>query len=65
MPDAELENILGRARAKHGMFEGDLKEGELEIGQVSSMIKEIIPASEVVHGVWEEFKSIAQSPFKF
>jgi len=61
----ELENILGRARAKQGMFEGDLNEGELEIGQVSSIIKEIRPAGDVVTGVWEEFKSTAKEPFKF
>ena len=62
---AELETLLGRARAKHGMFEGNLQEGELEIGQVSSMIKEIIPAGDVVREVWEEFKETASAPFKF
>jgi enoyl-[acyl-carrier protein] reductase II len=62
---AELESILGRARAKHGMFEGDLNEGELEIGQVSSILREIIPASDVVREVWEEFKHTASAPFTF
>lgn len=51
----ELQQILGRARAKKGMFEGDMKEGELEIGQVSAMINEIKPAAEIVKEIWEEF----------
>lgn len=53
----ELKTILGRARAKRGMFEGDMDEGELEIGQVSSVIKEIKPAAEIVQEVWNEFIS--------
>ncbi len=60
----ELKNILGRARAKHGMFEGDLEEGELEIGQVSAQVHEIKPAAEIVKNIWEEFlatkKSVAE-----
>ncbi len=57
----ELTELLGRARAKKGMFEGDLNEGELEIGQVSAMIKEIKPAAEIVDEIYEEFRStIAQ-----
>ncbi|HYD20754.1 MAG TPA: nitronate monooxygenase [Flavipsychrobacter sp.] len=59
----DLNNLLGRARAKKGMFEGDLNEGELEIGQVSSIIKELKPATEVVKEVWEEFKLVAAAPF--
>lgn len=51
----ELAILLGRARAKRGMFEGDLDEGELEIGQVSAQIKEIKPAAEVVEEIWAEF----------
>lgn len=51
----ELKQILGRARAKKGMFEGDLDEGELEIGQVSALVKEIKPAAEIVQEIWEEF----------
>jgi enoyl-[acyl-carrier protein] reductase II len=50
-----LKNILGRGRAKKGMFEGNLDEGELEIGQVSALINQILPAAEVVKEVWEEF----------
>ncbi|RYE23623.1 MAG: nitronate monooxygenase [Sphingobacteriales bacterium] len=60
-----LQDILGRARAKRGMFEGDLNEGELEIGQVSSIIKEIKPAGEVVAEVWDEFQKTAANPFSF
>ncbi len=51
----ELKNILGRARAKRGMFEGELKEGELEIGQVSANIREIKPAGEIVKDIWNEY----------
>lgn len=51
----ELQHLLGRARAKRGMFEGDLEEGELEIGQISGLIREIKPAAEIVQEVWEEF----------
>ncbi len=65
VPNSELENLLGHARAKKGMFEGDLDEGELEIGQVSSIIKEIIPAGEVVSAVWNEFVKTSQDPFAF
>jgi len=61
----ELEQLLGRARAKKGMFEGDLDEGELEIGQVSSVIKDIKPAADVVAEVWGEFKRTAEAPFRF
>jgi len=51
----ELKLILGRARAKKGMFEGDMEEGELEIGQVAAAVHKIIPAGEIVKEVWEEF----------
>ncbi|MFM2135331.1 MAG: hypothetical protein RL021_731 [Bacteroidota bacterium] len=51
----ELTQLLGRARAKKGMFEGDLEEGELEIGQISASIREIKPAGEIVREVWREF----------
>ncbi len=53
----ELQQLLGRARAKKGMFEGDLEEGELEIGQVSAIINEIKPAAEVVNEIWSEYLS--------
>ncbi len=61
----ELTDLLGRARAKHGMFEGDLNEGELEIGQVSGIIHDIKPAAEVLAGIWEEFKRTAEHPFSY
>lgn len=51
----ELKLILGRARAKKGMFEGDMEEGELEIGQVAAAVHKIIPAGEIVKEVWQEF----------
>jgi enoyl-[acyl-carrier protein] reductase II len=50
-----LQQMLGRARAKAGMFEGDLEEGELEIGQVAAMIREIKPAAEILQQIWREF----------
>jgi enoyl-[acyl-carrier protein] reductase II len=54
----ELKTILGRARAKKGMFEGDMEEGELEIGQVSAMVKEIKPAAEIVKEIMDEYQLI-------
>lgn len=51
----ELKGILGRARAKKGMFEGDLDQGELEIGQISAIIRDIKPAGQIVKDVWNEF----------
>jgi enoyl-[acyl-carrier protein] reductase II len=53
----ELISILGRGRAKKGMFEGDMNEGELEIGQVSALIHEIKPAAEVVDEIWNDFRN--------
>jgi enoyl-[acyl-carrier protein] reductase II len=52
----ELEQLLGRGRAKKGMFEGDLTEGELEVGQISGIIKEIKPAAEIVAEILNEFR---------
>jgi enoyl-[acyl-carrier protein] reductase II len=51
----ELKELLGRGRAKKGMFEGDLKKGELEIGQVSSMINDIKPVKEIIDDLIREF----------
>ena len=51
----ELVSLLGRGRAKKGMFMGDLSEGELEIGQVSALMDTIKPAAEIVHEIIEEF----------
>lgn len=51
----ELAALLGRGRAKKGMFEGDMEQGELEIGQVAGSIDEIKSASEIVQEIWNEF----------
>lgn len=51
----ELAAILGKGRSRIGMFEGDLQQGELEIGQVSASLKEIKPAAQVVDEIWREF----------
>lgn len=51
----EMKTLLGRARAKKGMHEGDLEEGELEIGQVSALLKDILPAGEIVRNMLAEF----------
>lgn len=60
----ELKNILGQRRARKGMFEGNLKDGELEIGQVSALIKEIKPAAEIVKEIWDEFNQSLNKPLK-
>lgn len=52
---AQLAELLGRARAKLGMFEGNMEQGELEIGQVSAMLDEIKPAAQILTEIWEEF----------
>ncbi len=51
----DLNNLLGRGRAKKGMFEGDLIDGELEVGQISGIIKEIKPAADIVQEIVQEF----------
>ena len=51
-----LKELLGRARAKKGMFEGDLTEGELEIGQIAGLIHEIKPVDEIFEMVLREFE---------
>ena len=53
----ELSELLGRGRAKRGMFEGDLIEGELEVGQISGLISEMKPAGEIVNEIINEFKT--------
>lgn len=59
---AELNQLLGRGRAKKGMFEGDMEEGELEIGQVSAMMQSIQPAAAVVQEIWHDFQSALNDP---
>jgi|TARA_B100001093_G_scaffold503543_1_gene558074 enoyl-[acyl-carrier protein] reductase II len=51
----ELRAILGKGRAKKGMFEGELLDGELEIGQVAAQFENILPAADVVQEIWQEF----------
>lgn len=58
----ELLQLLGRARAKKGMFEGDLAEGELEIGQVSALLDDILPAAEITGNIWQEFLDAMGDP---
>ncbi|CAM4390148.1 NAD(P)H-dependent flavin oxidoreductase [Flavobacterium terrigena] len=53
----DLKTLLGRARAKRGMFEGDLVEGELEIGQIAGLIHDILPVETIIGNVIAEFNS--------
>lgn len=57
-----LAALLGKGRAKKGMFEGDLAEGELEIGQVAAAVNEILPAAKIITQVWEEFQVALKNP---
>ena len=60
----ELQTLLGRGRSKIGMFEGNLEEGELEIGQVSAIIKDIKPAGDILREIWKDFQHALQNPLK-
>ncbi|MBL0355663.1 MAG: nitronate monooxygenase [Chitinophagaceae bacterium] len=60
----ELQHLLGRGRSKKGMFEGDLDEGELEIGQVSAIINAIKPAAEIVREIWGDFEAALKQPLR-
>jgi enoyl-[acyl-carrier protein] reductase II len=59
-----LQKLLGKGRAKKGMFEGDLENGELEIGQVSALIKSVQPAADIVNELWNEFELALRHPLK-
>jgi enoyl-[acyl-carrier protein] reductase II len=59
--EEELKEILGRGRAKKGIFEGDLDEGELEIGQVAATIRDVKPAATILKEVWEEYKAVKKN----
>jgi enoyl-[acyl-carrier protein] reductase II len=61
----ELVALLGRARAKKGMFEGDLEEGELEIGQIAGIIKEVLPAKVIVETMIVEFEKAKSEVVSF
>ena len=56
----ELVELLGRARAKKGIFEGDLEEGELEIGQVAAAIHDVKPAAEILNEMWNEYLDLKE-----
>jgi enoyl-[acyl-carrier protein] reductase II len=58
----ELKTLLGKGRARKGMFDGDLDEGELEIGQVAALINTIKPAAEIVKEIWTDFETVLASP---
>lgn len=60
----ELKELLGKGRAKKGMFEGNLEEGELEIGQVSALIDHILPAASILNELWNDFKVALQQPMQ-
>lgn len=62
--EEELKIILGRARAKKGMFEGDLEEGELEIGQASALVRDILPAKKIVEQLWQEWMDGMADPVR-
>ncbi|MBF4484064.1 MULTISPECIES: nitronate monooxygenase family protein [unclassified Flavobacterium] len=61
----DLVQLLGRARAKKGMFEGDLEEGELEIGQIAGLIHEILPVEKIIQQMINEFEIARQEKAKF
>jgi len=60
----ELQKLLGKGRSKKGMFEGDLQEGELEIGQVSAGINTIQPAADIIKEIYAEFMDCLKHPLK-
>jgi enoyl-[acyl-carrier protein] reductase II len=61
----DLVQLLGRARAKKGMFEGDLEEGELEIGQIAGLIHEILPVKQIIEQMMTEFEAACKEKAKF
>jgi enoyl-[acyl-carrier protein] reductase II len=63
--EEELKALLGRARAKRGMFEGDLVEGELEIGQIAGLLNEIKPVAEIIDEIILDFKAAQQERILF
>ena len=60
----ELKDLLSKGRAKKGMLDGNLDEGELEIGQVSALLKDILPAGKIVQNIWQEFDEGLRNPLK-
>jgi enoyl-[acyl-carrier protein] reductase II len=65
----ELKQLLGRGRAKKGMFEGDMEDGELEIGQISGLIEKVQPAAEIIEEILSEYSKALEEQntkkFKF
>jgi enoyl-[acyl-carrier protein] reductase II len=61
----DLENLLGKRRAKRGMFEGDLMEGELEIGQIAGLINKIKPVAEIFKELISEFEAVKREMIDF
>lgn len=61
----DLIQLLGRARSKKGMFEGDLEEGELEIGQIAGLIHEILPVEQIIQEMIADFEIACREKTKF
>ena len=61
----QLKDLLGRARAKNGIFEGDLVEGNLEIGQISAIINSINSVAEIINEVISDYKKAQENLFSF
>ena len=55
---------IAERKAKKGMFEGNLDDGELEIGQGSALLRDVLPAAEIVKNVWQEFEDALRNPIK-
>ena len=53
----QLSEILGKGKAKKGMFEGDLEKGELEIGQISALLKNVLPAAEIISDIVQSYRN--------
>lgn len=59
----QMKELLGKGRAKRGIFKGDLVEGELEIGQIASLLKDLPPAKEVLRHIVEEYNEKVKASF--
>jgi enoyl-[acyl-carrier protein] reductase II len=57
-----LKEMLGSGRARKGMFEGELEDGELEAGQVSALIEDLLPAGRIIENIWAEFRKTRANP---
>jgi len=60
----QLQELLGKSRARRGMFEGNLQDGELEIGEVSALINDIKPAEKIIRDIWLQFNEALNKPLK-